>query len=220
MVDAKVPYAITLGNHDHQANLDQEQLVTLDMQQPLSLTQRGPPGLPGVSNYILDIFPSKEEHAASRPSTQIDQQNSSTTRGILSTNSSSSSKNSSLELQRPKPAAQIYMLDSEPIICQQGWKQGTGCCETLIPSWMLEVRTWRSVPVVGFGGLLHVMGVLILQLKGVMGIMSLDTSPERLSCGQYFNACLLLSLLSEAQRHNEAESVTQHTAKYGPAKSS
>ena len=61
--EAGLHYAMVLGNHDTEAELTGRELVLLDMQHPLSLTQLGPQDLPGASNYILNIYP----HQAARP---------------------------------------------------------------------------------------------------------------------------------------------------------
>jgi predicted MPP superfamily phosphohydrolase len=60
-----IPWALVFGSHDDTnyvfnntsfpAKYDRNDLVQIDMQFPLSLTQRGPPELFGVTNYILDI---------------------------------------------------------------------------------------------------------------------------------------------------------------------
>ena len=57
MQEAGTPYAVAFGNHDPEAELTGREVVLLDMQHPLSLTQLGPPDVPGASNYVLDIYP-------------------------------------------------------------------------------------------------------------------------------------------------------------------
>ena len=57
MQEAGIPYAVTMGNHDPEAELTGREVVLLDMQHPLSLTQLGPPDVPGASNYVLNIYP-------------------------------------------------------------------------------------------------------------------------------------------------------------------
>lgn len=44
VTEYNTPYAITMGNHDVEADLTREQIVRLDQENPLSLTQLGPEG--------------------------------------------------------------------------------------------------------------------------------------------------------------------------------
>ncbi|PRW60250.1 ser thr phosphatase family [Chlorella sorokiniana] len=55
--EAGLPYAITLGNHDAEADLTRREIVDLDIRTGglLSLTRQGPPQATGASNYHLDI---------------------------------------------------------------------------------------------------------------------------------------------------------------------
>ncbi len=64
---AGIPYATTLGNHDAEADLARRQIVELDMRSSnLSLTQQGPEGVTGASNYYLDIYDARGEEVAAR----------------------------------------------------------------------------------------------------------------------------------------------------------
>jgi len=64
VVASKTPYAYTLGNHDHQADLTGSEIIALDMTNPLSLTQAGPKDLHGNSNYVLHLRNAAGEVAA------------------------------------------------------------------------------------------------------------------------------------------------------------
>jgi len=58
---ARVPYGLTLGNHDDEANLMRAEIVELDrkLRSQMSLTELGPKEAIGLSNYHLDIAASK-----------------------------------------------------------------------------------------------------------------------------------------------------------------
>jgi predicted MPP superfamily phosphohydrolase len=70
-----IPWALVFGSHDDAdyifrgdnmtlpAKYDRNDLVRIDMQSRLSLTQRGPPELFGVTNYILDVHVDDEPAA-------------------------------------------------------------------------------------------------------------------------------------------------------------
>ncbi|PSC76897.1 ser thr phosphatase family isoform A [Micractinium conductrix] len=63
-----LPYCITLGNHDAQADLDGRQIVQLDIDtgKHLTLTQQGPANITGASNYWLDVLASNSSAVAAR----------------------------------------------------------------------------------------------------------------------------------------------------------
>lgn len=56
MLEAKVPWASTYGNHDSKYNLTREALLEAETKYPLSLTQRGPQGTDGVTNYFFLLY--------------------------------------------------------------------------------------------------------------------------------------------------------------------
>lgn len=56
----RADYAITLGNHDAQANLNRTEIVELDMTHPYSHTKQTPEGLSEGSNYYIPIYESED----------------------------------------------------------------------------------------------------------------------------------------------------------------
>ena len=59
LIDAKVPWAITLGNHDSQFELSKEQIIRINSRLPYNLTKDGPKGISGHGNYVMKIQSSK-----------------------------------------------------------------------------------------------------------------------------------------------------------------
>lgn len=55
MVDRKVPWASTYGNHDSKYNLSREDIFAAEKKYPLSYTQHMDTKLPGITNYYLLI---------------------------------------------------------------------------------------------------------------------------------------------------------------------
>lgn len=49
--EKRVPYGVTLGNHDSEADLTRRQVVELDMTNPYSLSQVCDESIPGGSKY-------------------------------------------------------------------------------------------------------------------------------------------------------------------------
>ncbi|MCE6989858.1 metallophosphoesterase family protein [Dyadobacter sp. CY323] len=64
MIDAKVPWAAVLGNHDAEYELDKEQTMNTIVGLPYNLTIAGPKELAGKGNYVLPIQASKSEKTA------------------------------------------------------------------------------------------------------------------------------------------------------------
>jgi len=62
MIQANVPWAFALGNHDDQADLNREQIVALDQTYALSRTLQGPLNIRGATNYFLSILSSNQEN--------------------------------------------------------------------------------------------------------------------------------------------------------------
>eukprot|EP00002_Diphylleia_rotans_P007841 TRINITY_DN17518_c0_g1_i1.p1 TRINITY_DN17518_c0_g1~~TRINITY_DN17518_c0_g1_i1.p1 ORF type:complete len:348 (+),score=81.31 TRINITY_DN17518_c0_g1_i1:46-1089(+) len=64
MTSRRIKWASTYGNHDDESGLNREQLIAKDSSYyPLSLTQRGPREIHGVSNYALTIEKSNSADA-------------------------------------------------------------------------------------------------------------------------------------------------------------
>jgi hypothetical protein len=61
MIDAKIPYAVTLGNHDIQNELTGSQIFDILEKLPYNMSERGPASVKGSGNYILKITGSKEK---------------------------------------------------------------------------------------------------------------------------------------------------------------
>eukprot|EP00887_Chlorella_sp_A99_P005029 scaffold4.g5029.t1 len=65
---AGVPWALTLGNHDAEADLGRREIVALDIVAGggASLTQQGPASVTGASNYYLEVLESSGSDVAFR----------------------------------------------------------------------------------------------------------------------------------------------------------
>ncbi|CAG9332305.1 unnamed protein product [Blepharisma stoltei] len=55
MKDHNIPWAIALGNHDIEADLNGEQIIELEKQEPLSLAKQGPSYISHYGNYVVPI---------------------------------------------------------------------------------------------------------------------------------------------------------------------
>ena len=64
LIEAKVPWAVTLGNHDPEYELDREQIMNTLKGLPYNLTVSGPEEISGVGNYILPIQASASNETA------------------------------------------------------------------------------------------------------------------------------------------------------------
>jgi hypothetical protein len=64
MIDARVPWAAMLGNHDAEYELDKEQTMDAIVGLPYNLTIPGPKGLAGKGNYVLPIQASRSQKTA------------------------------------------------------------------------------------------------------------------------------------------------------------
>lgn len=58
-IDTKVPWTITLGNHDDEFQLSRQQIIDMVSKLPDCLTVNGPSGIYGHGNYVLKIQSSK-----------------------------------------------------------------------------------------------------------------------------------------------------------------
>ena len=54
--DTNQTYMYIEGNHDAQADLSRDEITTLDLGNPLSLTERGPAEAAGTSNYYKAVY--------------------------------------------------------------------------------------------------------------------------------------------------------------------
>jgi hypothetical protein len=56
MQELGYPWAMTIGNHDSEADLDRPAIAALDRSYTLSMTQETAKGVPGSTNYFLPIY--------------------------------------------------------------------------------------------------------------------------------------------------------------------
>jgi hypothetical protein len=63
LIDAKVPWAVTLGNHDPEEKYDtnKEEIMKTIVGLPYNLTERGPEDISGEGNYILEVKSSSSD---------------------------------------------------------------------------------------------------------------------------------------------------------------
>jgi hypothetical protein len=64
MIDAKVPWAAMLGNHDAEYEIDKEETMKTIVGLPYNLTISGPKELAGKGNYVVEIQSSKSSKTA------------------------------------------------------------------------------------------------------------------------------------------------------------
>jgi hypothetical protein len=64
IVKRRVPWAMVFGNHDDEGALARLDLLAVQQEQPLCLTQRGPATLTGVGNYVLRLSASRSDDLA------------------------------------------------------------------------------------------------------------------------------------------------------------
>ena len=64
LINAKVPWAVTLGNHDIEYELTGKEIMKTIEDLPNNLTANGPENLSGNGNYILKIQSSKSDNTA------------------------------------------------------------------------------------------------------------------------------------------------------------
>ena len=64
MIDAKVPWSVTFGNHDIEHALTGDQIMEILAGMPFSMTENGPKNISGNGNYILKIQSSKSSKTA------------------------------------------------------------------------------------------------------------------------------------------------------------
>ncbi|ANZ77192.1 BA75_03399T0 [Komagataella pastoris] len=63
-ISRKIPYALTLGNHDDEGSLSRDQLMEIVEQLPYSLSEKGPAEIDGVGNFYVPIHGSKSSNVA------------------------------------------------------------------------------------------------------------------------------------------------------------
>lgn len=64
MIDAKVPWAALLGNHDAEYEIDKEETMNTIVGLPYNLTMSGPAEITGKGNYVLPVQSSKSQKTA------------------------------------------------------------------------------------------------------------------------------------------------------------
>ncbi len=60
-IDRKIPFAVTLGNHDHEQGMTREEIAQLITSCPYNLNTLSTPSIMGVMNNAIPIYGSKEE---------------------------------------------------------------------------------------------------------------------------------------------------------------
>ncbi|KAI8364242.1 Metallo-dependent phosphatase-like protein [Blakeslea trispora] len=63
VIKRKIPWTAVFGTHDDEADLTREELLEIMRRLPYSMVQHGLLDLPGVGNYMLNIFESNHEKA-------------------------------------------------------------------------------------------------------------------------------------------------------------
>lgn len=56
MVERRIPWAVTLGNHDDEGTGDRRGLMDVIVSLPYSVSQHGPKDITGVGNYALPVY--------------------------------------------------------------------------------------------------------------------------------------------------------------------
>jgi hypothetical protein len=64
LIDAKVPWAVTIGNHDAEYELAKHQIMETIVGLPYNLTENGPADVAGNGNYVLKILSSSSTETA------------------------------------------------------------------------------------------------------------------------------------------------------------
>jgi hypothetical protein len=64
LIDSKVPWALTLGNHDVEYEMTGKQIMEMIAGLPGNLTTEGPENISGNGNYVLKIMSSKSSKTA------------------------------------------------------------------------------------------------------------------------------------------------------------
>lgn len=51
----QIPFAVTLGNHDDETSMSRNDTLSISINLPYSMTERGPDDIDGVGNYVLNV---------------------------------------------------------------------------------------------------------------------------------------------------------------------
>ena len=63
-IDHQIPYALVLGNHDSEADLDRKEVMRLDITNPMSMSGVCDDSIPGGSNYYVPLYASGKNETA------------------------------------------------------------------------------------------------------------------------------------------------------------
>lgn len=63
-IKRKIPFAVTMGNHDDEGSLSRSEIMSLSANLPYSLSALGPDEVAGVGNYIVNVQGNKSKHSA------------------------------------------------------------------------------------------------------------------------------------------------------------
>ncbi|CAH6718635.1 phosphatase Dcr2p [[Candida] jaroonii] len=63
-IKRKIPFAVTMGNHDDEGSLKRSEIMSLSANLPYSLSALGPDEVAGVGNYIVNVQGNKSKHSA------------------------------------------------------------------------------------------------------------------------------------------------------------
>ncbi|KAG0055621.1 purple acid phosphatase, partial [Gryganskiella cystojenkinii] len=64
VVDRGIPWTIIFGNHDEEGDLSREEMMRSVQDIPYSLSERGPLGISGTGNYVLNIHKHRRRHGS------------------------------------------------------------------------------------------------------------------------------------------------------------
>ncbi|KAH7620787.1 putative inactive purple acid phosphatase 28 [Nannochloris sp. 'desiccata'] len=150
-----IPYALVLGNHDDEGNLDRRQILQhdIDTSDGLSYTKQGPYRVGGASNYYIDIFPNPNADTA-----PVEAPSGTDITNLLhpskeTKNVSSFSANNvpvplfsqNLAPTEPEPAARLWFFDSMNrgcLIQRNSW----GCIAPTAIQWASTIS--KTIPLV------------------------------------------------------------------------
>ena len=62
--EAKIPFAVTMGNHDAEASISKERIYAILAESPYFVGEEGPEDIKGYGNYVLPVYGSKGNVAA------------------------------------------------------------------------------------------------------------------------------------------------------------
>lgn len=62
VISRKIPYGVTLGNHDDEGSLNRTQIMELSSNLPYSLAKLGPKSIDGVGNYMITVQSTKNKN--------------------------------------------------------------------------------------------------------------------------------------------------------------